>query len=57
MRTAASLGQNASLLNFTIKLLQRNFKCIAWINLYFTHSNHQRDLLLRLAPERLALCP
>src|SRR4051794_36063434 len=37
MRTSASLGQNACLLDFTIKFLQRNFKCIAWINPYFTH--------------------
>jgi hypothetical protein len=37
MRTSASFGQNASLLDFTIKFFQRNFKGIARIDLYFTH--------------------
>lgn len=52
MRASTGLGQNASLLNFAVKLFQCNLKCIAGVDLYFTHSDHQRDLL-RL-PERPA---
>jgi len=54
MRTSASLGQNTSLLDFAIKFFQRNLKSIARIDPYFTHGDHQRDLLLLRLLERPA---
>jgi len=54
MRTPAGFGQDTSLLDFAIKFFQRNFKRIARIDLYFTHSDYQRDLLLLRLLERPA---
>src|SRR5579871_448160 len=55
MGTPTSFGPDTSLLNFAVELLQCNLKRIARIDFYFTHSDHQRDLLRLL--ERPALCP
>ena len=57
MRTPTSFGQDTSLLDFAVELFQCNFKRVAGIDLYFTHSDHQRDLPLLRLLERPALCP
>jgi hypothetical protein len=46
MATAASLRQNAVLLNFTIETLESQLKRITWINFNLTHGNYQRNLRL-----------
>lgn len=55
MGPPTSFGQDTSLLNFAVELLQRNLKRVARIDLYFTHSDHQRDLPLLRLLERPAL--
>jgi len=50
---AASLGEDASILNLAIETFQREFKRITRIHFDLTHEDYQRDLRSFVRPEEL----